>query len=104
MDSDLYVRFVLSLTAVLGMIFGVLWLVRRRLPGAITRRGGAGRRLAVVESLAVDVKHRLILVRRDDREHLLLVGGTAPLVVEADCPRAAFTVPSILSDKPETGV
>ena len=39
-------------------------------------------RLAVVESLAIDARHRLVLVRRDDREHLILI-GTADTVVES---------------------
>mgnify|MGYP001449030783 CR=1 FL=1 len=111
MDSAHYLRFILSLVAVLGLIFAALWLVRTRLPGALAARVGAGRRLALVESLAVDVKHRLVLVRRDDREHLLLLGGARPVVVERDCPRPAFTLPVPKAEgaaggegaKPETG-
>lgn len=106
MDSSHYLRFVLSLVAVLTLIFAVLWVVRSRLPGMMAGRTGAGgRRLAVVETLTLDVKHRLVLVRRDDREHLLVLGGGQPVVVEADCPRAAFTLPPAKAGtaKPETG-
>jgi flagellar protein FliO/FliZ len=31
----------------------------------------------------VDAKRRLVLVRRDDREHLLLLGATQDVVVES---------------------
>jgi flagellar protein FliO/FliZ len=110
MDSAHYLRFILSLVAVLGLIFAALWLVRTRLPGALTARVGGGRRLALVESLAVDVKHRLVLVRRDDREHLLLLGGARPVVVERDCQRPVFPLPPLRPEgaapesiKPETG-
>lgn len=106
MDSAHYLRFILSLVAVLGLIFAALWVVRQRLPGMMAgRAGAAGRRLAVVESLTLDVKHRLVLVRRDDREHLLVLGGGQPVVVEADCPRAAFTLPPAKpgTATPETG-
>jgi flagellar protein FliO/FliZ len=109
MDSANYLRFILSLVAVLGLIFGVLWVVRQRLPGVMSLRNkAAGRRLGIVESLTLDVKHRLVLVRRDDREHLLILGGGQPVVVESDCPRAAFTlsepeVPWPAPPKPETG-
>lgn len=107
MDSGHYLRFILSLVAVLGLIFAALWLVRTRLPGVMAGRIGAGRRLALVESLTVDVKHRLVLVRRDDREHLLLLGGARPVVVERDCPRPAFTLPPTAGEtappQPETG-
>jgi hypothetical protein len=36
----------------------------------------------VEESAQVSPRHRLLLVRRDDREHLLLIGGTNDLVIE----------------------
>lgn len=43
----------------------------------------SGRRLSVVEVLPVDDRRRLVLVRRDGAEHLLLVGGPGgDLVVE----------------------
>lgn len=48
--------------------------------------GGRNRktRLAVMDATAVDSHRRLILVRRDDVEHLLLIGGPTDLVVERD--------------------
>lgn len=98
MDSGEYLRFILSLTAVLALIFGLVWVVRRRLPAGMIMRAGGNRRLGVVESLTLDVRHRLVLIRRDDREHLLLLGGTAPLVVEADCPRAVFAPPRLKTE------
>ncbi|ARJ64799.1 hypothetical protein WV31_03465 [Magnetospirillum sp. ME-1] len=109
MDSANYLRFILSLVAVLGLIFAVVWVVRQRLPGVMPGRNAAGRRLGIVESLTLDVKHRLVLVRRDDREHLLVLGGAQPVVVEADCPRAAFALSKAEAEwpnatKPETGV
>jgi hypothetical protein len=50
---------------------------------------GAGR-LAVVESTVVDGERRLLLVRCDNIEHLILVGGPADLVVENDVHRNRF--------------
>ncbi|MBK1661981.1 hypothetical protein CKO45_27700 [Paracraurococcus ruber] len=48
------------------------------------RRGGPGapgRRLAVAEALALDPRRRLLLVRCDDRELLLLTGGGQDAVI-----------------------
>lgn len=39
-------------------------------------------RLAVMDAAAVDSHRRLVLVRRDDVEHLLLIGGPSDVVVE----------------------
>lgn len=46
--------------------------------------GGRNRkaRLAVMDAAAVDSHRRLVLVRRDDVEHLLLIGGPTDVVVE----------------------
>jgi hypothetical protein len=40
------------------------------------------RRLGVVETASVDSKRKLVLVRRDDVEHLLIIGGPVDMVVE----------------------
>jgi len=40
------------------------------------------KRLGVVETAAVDGKRKLLLVRRDDVEHLLIIGGPVDIVVE----------------------
>ena len=83
-----------ALAAVLALIL---------LAGRIARAGGwvrkpAGGRLALVQGLALDQRRRLHLVRCDDREILLLTGGTTDLVIGwLDAP--AFPVPATL---PET--
>jgi flagellar protein FliO/FliZ len=40
------------------------------------------KRLGVVETASVDGRRSLLLVRRDDVEHLLIVGGPVDLVIE----------------------
>lgn len=83
MDTVSYLRFIASLVLVLGLILGVLWALRKYgLGGMVTRPGVSRRRLGVIEAVAVDSRRRLVLVRRDGQEHLLLVGGATDLVVE----------------------
>jgi hypothetical protein len=90
-DMPLAVRFFLAFLIVLGLIGATAWAVRRfgagRLGGAGTR--GRQPRLAVVEYASVDSRRRLILVRRDNIEHLVLIGGPTDVVVEANIVRAA---------------
>jgi flagellar protein FliO/FliZ len=83
MDWTLYVRTVLALIFVLGLIGAASWAARKSGLGPQGRVGRKGRRLAVVESLGLDGRRRLVLVRRDGVEHLLLVGGVSELVVES---------------------
>jgi hypothetical protein len=41
------------------------------------------KRIDIVEQLAIDAKRKLVLVRRDDVEHLLMTGGPADIVIES---------------------
>jgi hypothetical protein len=45
-------------------------------------------RLAVIDAAAVDGRRRLVLVRRDNVEHLLMIGGPTDIVVEPNIVRA----------------
>ena len=49
----------------------------RRRNAALFVRGGKNRepRLAVLDAAAIDTKRRLVLIRRDDVEHLIMIGG-----------------------------
>lgn len=87
MDALDYLRFVAALSFVLGLIALVAWLARRFRLGGIGAPPGAGRRLAVIETLPLDPRRRLVLIRRDDREHLLLLGADGNQVIEAGLPR-----------------
>ncbi|MGY8669355.1 flagellar biosynthetic protein FliO, partial [Bradyrhizobium sp. UFLA05-109] len=83
--------FILAFIVVLALIGLAAWLVRRfasnRL-GANTQRGRMPR-LAVIDAAAVDGRRRLVLVRRDNVEHLLMIGGPTDIVVEPNIVRAA---------------
>jgi len=82
--------FILAFVAVLALIGLAAWLVRRfagnRL-GANTNRSRMPR-LAVIDAAAVDGRRRLVLVRRDNIEHLLMIGGPTDIVVEPNIVRA----------------
>jgi hypothetical protein len=82
--------FFFAFVAVLALIGVVAWLIRRfasnRL-GASTQRGRMPR-LAVIDAAAVDGRRRLVLVRRDNVEHLLMIGGPTDIVVEPNIVRA----------------
>ena len=84
MGWDVTLRAVLSLIVVLGLIAGAGALVRRYgAQGGLALRKGGKRRLSVVESLPIDNRRRLLLVRKDQAEHLVLVGGANDLHLES---------------------
>jgi flagellar biogenesis protein FliO len=84
------IRAIIVFFVVLALIGGTVWLVRRF--GANRLGGGAARgrqpRLAVIDSAPVDNRRRLLLIRRDNVEHLLMIGGPTDVVVEQSIVRA----------------
>ena len=79
-DLQPYYPFIMAAVAVLVALW-VLWFALKMLGG---RRGGRrGHRLGVVEYHEIDQARRLVLIRRDGVEHLVLIGGAHDLVVES---------------------
>ena len=91
-EMPLAARFFIAFLVVLALIGLTAWLVRRF--GA-NRLGGAARgrqpRLAVIDAASVDGRRRLVLIRRDNIEHLLMIGGPTDVVIEPNIVRAVGT-------------
>lgn len=83
MSIDLYLRFLFTLAGIIALIVVLAFLARRFGLVRGLAGGGGTRRLAVVEVAAVDAKRRLVLLRRDDTEHLVLLGPDSAIVVES---------------------
>src|SRR5258708_24416035 len=83
-------KFVTAFAFVLLLIGIAAWLVRRF---GSTRIDAAARgrqpRLAVIDSAAVDGRRKLVIIRRANVEHLLMIGGPNDVVVETHILRAA---------------
>lgn len=77
-----YLRFLAALMAVLAAIGLLAWLARRFRLGGLAGSTMRSGRLEIVETLSIDGRQRLLLIRRDDREHLLLMGPERSMVVE----------------------
>lgn len=94
MDTVLYLRSLAALAAVLGGLFILVWLLRRFGVGRMASLASGKRRLNIVETLGVDARRRLVLVRRDGVEHLILLGPATDLLIErAITASAASTEP-----------
>src|SRR5580698_3921729 len=102
MDDSLFgiamplpVKFLLIFGFVLCVLFAFLWALRRFGTGQLGGGGTRGRqhRLSVLEWAKVDNRRFLCLVRRDNVEHLLIIGGPTDVVVEANIVRAVAANP-----------
>jgi hypothetical protein len=83
----------------LVIVLVIIRLVRNLTFGTFVA-GGRNRktRLAVMDATAVDSHRRLVLIRRDDIEHLILIGGPTDVVVERDIRLAAPRRPALTGD------
>lgn len=94
-------RFVASLVFIIGLI-GLCAYAAKKLglaSGGVTTTGSQ-KRLAIIEVKVIDAKHRLILMRRDGKEHLVLLGGEQNLLIESgidapEVPEAELQTPPV---------
>lgn len=73
----------IALAIVLVLIVLAVWLVK--VVGDATRGVGRARnrRLMVIDSVVIDNKRQAVIIRRDDTEHLIVIGGPNDFVVES---------------------
>ena len=104
-EMPLAVRFFLAFLIVLGLIGAIAWALRRFGTGRFrdTARGRQPR-LAVIDHASVDGRRRLILVRRDNVEHLLMIGGPTDVVVEPNIVRAVASPRDVPGARPAAGI
>lgn len=80
--------YALLAAAAVGAIYVGALFVRGYLngtpPGAVLFGPKPDRRLDVVEQSSVDGRRRLVLIRRDDVEHLIMTGGPVDVVIETN--------------------
>jgi len=96
MDLIDVARYFGALILVMGLL-GVAWLATKRygVPGVIQRQNL--RRLSIVESLMIGSRYKLLLLKRDGTEHLVLMGPQGASVIETGI--AAPAVPVAVEPK-----
>ncbi len=103
-----YLRFLGALIFVLGLI-GIAAVAARRF-GLAERMGAlaGSRRLDIVETRMIDARRRLVLVRRDRVEHLILLGTGQDLVIETGisppADRTAVATDETATTKDDAGI
>lgn len=95
MEWFLLLKAALSLVLVLGLLLVTLWAIKyleiNSAKCRIFKKLNDNRRLEVVEIRKIDTRNSAVLLRRDNVEHLIIL-GSSNLLVEKDIP-----VPAALS-------
>src|SRR5688572_5531527 len=89
-ELPLVAKLVVAFVVVLGLIGLATW-VFRRIGGdrtGVAPARGRQPRLAVIDAAPVDGRRRLVLIRRDNVEHLVMIGGPTDVVIEQNIVRA----------------
>ena len=88
MELWLVFKAMLALVFVIGLMFLTLWLMKYcqlKMPkSGFLKKVKHNPRLDVIEKRRIDARNTLVLVKRDDKEHLILVGGGQNLLIESD--------------------
>ena len=78
MDFLDFLRAVMGLAVTLGLIGLAVWAARRYAPGLLARlqggKAGEKKRMSIVETVVLGPAQRLVLVRVDEEERLILLG------------------------------
>ena len=86
MDSALLMKTFFAFTLVLSLMFGFAWFLKRIGLSGQSMLPGGKRRLKIVEFLPLDNRRKLVLVRRDNKDHLIVLGPAGETVVESNIP------------------
>ena len=84
METGTVLQAIFSLFLVLGLIGMTAILYKKYILDKNLIKGGKPRRLIVEEQLYLDAKRRLILVKKDSKEYLILLGQNGETVVSSD--------------------
>jgi flagellar protein FliO/FliZ len=91
-DGTTLLKMLFAFVFVLSLMWLFSWALKRLGLAGRSFAPGARRRLALVEHLPLDHRRRLVIVRRDDREHLLVLGPSGETVVESNIQAPADVV------------
>jgi hypothetical protein len=93
-DLSLWARVFIGGAFFVVLILGAGFAVRRFGGRALGATGTRGRqpRLAVIDTTMVDSRRTLLLIRRDNVEHLIMTGGPTDVVIESNIVRGVPAV------------
>lgn len=84
-------RLFAALIFVVSLMGGLALLLKRFGLSGATPESPKQKRLKVIESLPLDARRRLVLIQRDNKQHLVILGASGETVVETDIEHEKIT-------------
>ena len=83
MELSVYLRFLSALVFTLSLIGLLYWGIKRFNLMKFSNNKVLGNRLSVEETLRIDAKNKLVSVKKDEEEYLILIGQDGNLLIDA---------------------
>ena len=83
MELSVYLRFLSALVFTLSLIGLLYWGIKRFNLMKFSNNKVLGNRLSVEETLRIDAKNKLVSVKKDAEEYLILIGQDGNLLIDA---------------------
>ncbi len=83
-DLPQILRLLISLAFVISLMGGLAYILKRL---GLSTGGNVShdkRRLKVIEALTLDGRHRAVLLQRDNKQHLVILGPNSETLIETD--------------------
>ncbi|OUS17048.1 hypothetical protein A9Q97_01880 [Rhodospirillales bacterium 47_12_T64] len=85
MDYGNYLQFILTLIFIIGLIIAAAYLAKRLgFAQSPVITGNRKKRMQIKEVRPLDARRKMVLIQCDDKEHLLLIGGTQDLHIDTN--------------------
>lgn len=72
-----------ALGFVIALIYGTAWLFKKLGMDRHVKGHTGKATLSVTERLMIDPRHRVVLIRRGNKEHMVLLGQTQDVLIES---------------------
>lgn len=94
MENGMYWQALFTLVFVIALMGVLAMLVKKAGLMGAPIQNPKGKRLSLIESLPIDARRRVVIVRQDDAEHLLLLGMESEIVIAQNINSAKTKLPS----------
>jgi len=92
MSIEDYIRFAVAFIFVLSLMVSIGWLVRK-FNSKKQGFSGKDKRLAIIEQKIIDPRNKMVLIRRDNKEHLVIMSQNGNIIVETGIERESQAMP-----------
>ncbi len=91
-DLPQFLRLIIALGVVLLLMGGLAFLLKKLgLAQQTTTKNNGKKRLNIVESLPLDARRRLVILKCDKAEHLVILSATGETVIAKDIPPVDYS-------------